>query len=67
MSTTGTAAIRGDSCTQDYVTISKGGASAGASSTADRFCGALLSAPDGTTTVYTNMQPFQVAGHQPTT
>ena len=76
MSTTGSAAVRGDSCSLDYITISKGGASAGASTTADRlteygwslynqfaierFCGALLTAPDGTTTVYTNMQPFQV-------
>ena len=61
MSTTGTASVTGDSCSLDYVTISKGGASAGASTTADRFCGALLSSPTGTTTVYTNMQPFQVS------
>ena len=61
MSTTGTASVKGDSCSLDYVTIGKGGASAGASTTADRFCGAALQAPDGTTTVYTNMQPFQVS------
>ena len=61
MSTTGTASVTGDSCSLDYVTISRGGATAGADTTADRFCGALLASPTGTTTVYTNTQPFQVA------
>ena len=63
MSTTGSTSVTGDACSQDYVTISKGGASAGADTSADRFCGALLAAPDGTTTVFTNMQPFQVRGN----
>ena len=61
MSTTGSVSVKGDSCSLDYVTIGKGGVSAGASTTADRFCGALLSDPTGTTTVLTNMQPFQVS------
>ena len=62
MSTTASASVTGDACSQDYVIISKGGASAGADTSADRFCGALLASPTGGTTVYTNMQPFQVTG-----
>jgi len=54
----------GDSCTLDYIIIAGGGASAGATTNFDRFCGSLLLNAAGTTTtlntVYTNKMPFQV-------
>ena len=54
-----------DSCTQDYVIIAGGGASAGATTNYDRFCGSLLLSSPGSTdtslnTIYTNKMPFQL-------
>jgi len=56
-------ANRGDTCDKDYVIISGGGATAGATTNFDRFCGSLFSTTDGSTTgatIFANKQPFQV-------
>jgi len=60
------AAATGDTCTDDYVLLAGGGASAGAASNFDRFCGGALSSIAGpitgpaVPTVYTNKMPFQI-------
>jgi len=63
-STTATATSTvSDSCSQDYIQISGGGASAGATTNYDRFCGGLFANTNAATTaatVYTNKMPFQV-------
>lgn len=52
----------GDSCTLDYIVVSEAGASAGATTNIDRFCGSLLVNTAGTTgqTIYSQKHPFQV-------
>lgn len=58
---TNTGAV-GESCSDDFIILAGGGASAGANTKYDRFCGGLLVNTAGTTagTVYTNKFPFQV-------
>ena len=56
-------ANRGDTCATDYIIISGGGSTAGATTNFDRFCGSLFSVTDGSTTgstIFANKQPFQV-------
>ena len=52
----------GDSCILDYIIISEGGPTAGATTNIDRFCGSLFLYTAGTTaqTVKTQKMPFQV-------
>ena len=52
----------GDDCTLDYLVIAEGGASAGATTNYDRFCGALLVTTAGATqaTILTHKTPFQL-------
>ena len=52
----------GDSCTLDYIVVSEGGSTAGATTNYDRFCGSLLVHTAGTTaqTIITQKMPFQV-------
>lgn len=61
------AGLSGDACSLDYITISGGGATAGAdSSSYDRFCGMKLTLPPSSTTsvtVFTNVSPFMVGVH----
>jgi len=61
---TNTAAV-GQDCTDDYIIVSGGGATAGASTNYDRFCGGTLALSSTITaaTIYTNKLPFQVGVH----